>query len=104
MEVLLAFAGMLIEKIPAIGVIGAKGVVVVLVASGLLEVLKLIVVLTPSKKDDEAVGKVEKIINIAIPFLKLFPHVNPTPAIQKILSLLGKIAKGIKAATEEEKK
>jgi len=79
MEVLLAFAGMLIEKFPIIGVIGVKGVVVVLVASGLLEVLKLIAALTPTKKDDEAVGKVEKVLGVIIPFLKLFPHVNPTP-------------------------
>jgi len=104
MDSLVFLAQMLIEKFPIIGVIGAKGVVFVLIATLLIQVAQIIAKLTPSPKDDEAISKIEKLIDFIMPFLKILPHVNPTPLAARIIEILGKVIKGLKAATEEEKK
>jgi len=103
MDGTLILAQMLIEKFPIIGVIGAKGVIFILIATMLIQIAQLIVKLTPSEKDDAAVMKLEKIIGFIMPFLKLLPHVNPTPLASKILEILGKVLKGLKAALSSEK-
>ena len=104
MDGLVFLAQMLIEKFPVIGVVGAKGVVVVGLVTILLQIADVIVKLTPTQKDDLAVSKVKKVLDFLVPFLKLVPHVNPSPLFKNIGLILEKVLKGLKSATEEDKK
>jgi acetolactate synthase small subunit len=102
MESLEFLAQFLIEKFPFIGVIGAKGVVVVGLVTILIQIANVIVKLTPTPKDDEAVSKIEKVLGYLVPVLKMVPHVNPTPLALKITEVLKRLLRAVKAYSSDE--
>lgn len=93
---------MLLEKFPVLGVVGAHIVVLIGVVSILIQLAQVIVKLTPSPKDDEAVSKIEKAIAFIMPFLKAMPHMNPTPLVTKITDILKRLVRAVKAYSSDE--
>lgn len=102
MESLEFLAQFLIEKFPVIGVVGAKGVILVGVVTILLQIADVVVKLTPTPKDDEAVSKVKKVLDYLVPVLKVVPHVNPTPLILKVTDVLKRLLRAAKAYSSDE--
>lgn len=70
------------------------------IVSILIELLELIVKLTQTNKDDEAVAKIQAVWDKVLPYIELLPHVNLplAPIVMVILKYVVKGASALKGA------
>jgi hypothetical protein len=105
MEYLKPIFEFIVMKFPVAGVVVANAFAISVAVSVLIEIVELIALWTPTKKDDEALAKAKPIKDKVIAVLELFPHVNiPAAAIiVKIAEVLKKVLKIGKAASDAAK-